>query len=129
MGISQGDLEYISRCLLDEIRIRGCLYRELLRYHPQHSSCPSYTKAAEWERRMKQPQGYAFSCEQPVPYLDSATIPYGIKLHNPWRKPKTGGRAPSLERILKHLLTRCGSIEPTEEQMVELLVYAFKMVL
>lgn len=123
LGIFQGDLEYISRCLLDEIRIRGCLSRELLRYHPQHSTCPSYTKAAEWERRMKQPQGYAFSCEQPVPYLDSATIPYGIKLHNPWRKPKTGGRAPSLERILKHLLTRCGSIEPTEEQMVELLAW------
>ena len=60
LGISQGDLEYISRCLLDEIRICGCLSRELLRYYPQHSSCPSYTKAAEWERRMKQPQRLCF---------------------------------------------------------------------
>lgn len=121
LGVSQEHLEYICRCLLDEIRTRGCLNRELLRYHPAHPSCPKYTLAAEWERRIKQPQGYAFSGGQPVAYLDSATVPYGVKVNNHWRKPKAGGRGPSLERILKHLLSGFGGIEPTEENMIELL--------
>ncbi|MBD2358149.1 DEAD/DEAH box helicase [Tolypothrix sp. FACHB-123] len=123
-NISIAQLEYICSSLLDQIRTRGCLTREMLRYHPSHPSCPAYIKTAEWERRIKQPQGYALSkIGQPVAYLDKALVPLGITSHNPWRKPQTGGREPSLERILKHLLARFGSIEPNEEHMVKLLEF------
>ncbi|MBD2014350.1 DEAD/DEAH box helicase [Microcoleus sp. FACHB-53] len=126
LGVSSEELDYICRCLLDEIRTRGCLNRELLCYHPAYPSSPSYTRAAEWERRIKQPQGYALSNGRPIAYLDRANVPYGIKLHNPWRKPKAGGRGPSLERILKHLLSRWGGTEPTEEHLVEVLEWLLK---
>ena len=121
LGISPENLEYLSRCLLDEMRRRGCVSRELLRYHPAHPSCPSYTKAAEWERRLKRPQGYALSGGLPVAYMDSALVPFGVQVNNLWRKPKVGGRGPSLERIFRHLLSRLGGIVPTEEHIVELL--------
>lgn len=124
LSVSSEELEFVCRCLLNEIRNRGCLSREMLRYHPAHPSCPAYMRAAEWERRVKQPQGYALSNrEQPVAYLDSALVPFGIKLNNPWRKPKAGGRGPSIERILKHLLSRFDGVEATEEHMVELLEF------
>ena len=121
LGISIDNLEYICRSLLNEIRRRGCVSRELLRYHPAHPSCPSYIKAAEWERRVKNPQGYALSSGLPIAYIDSANVPYGVQAHNPWRKPKAGGRGPSLERIFKHLLLRFDGIVPNEEHIVELL--------
>ncbi|MEI7772231.1 MAG: DEAD/DEAH box helicase, partial [Chloroflexales bacterium] len=33
---SSEELAYLCRCVLDEIRVRGCLSRPMLRYHPQH---------------------------------------------------------------------------------------------
>ena len=50
LGISLEALEYICRCLLDEMRVRSALSREMLRYHPAHPSCPAHVRAAEWER-------------------------------------------------------------------------------
>jgi len=92
LGISLEQLAYISRCLLDDIRTRGCLSRDLLRYHPSHPSCPDYIRAADWERRMKQPSGYAASKDgQPLANLDQAAIARGIRNNNAWRNPKQGG--------------------------------------
>jgi len=39
LGVDKEKLEYICRCLLDQMRVRGCLDREMLRYHPAHPSC------------------------------------------------------------------------------------------
>lgn len=122
LGITKEALEHICRCILDEMRVRGALSREMLRYHPGHTSCPAYSKTAEWERRMKQPQGY--SCDNngdPIPYLERTEVPPGIKVSNSWRKPGTGGRGPSLERVLRHLLSRFGGIEAEENTMVSIL--------
>jgi len=48
-------------------------------------------------------------------------VPYGVRCHNAWRKPKSGGRGPSLERLLKHFLGRFGGGEPDADQIVDLL--------
>lgn len=127
LSINLEQLEYICRCILDEIRVRGCLSRELLCYHPDYPSCPDYLKAANWERRVKNPQGYALSEDKnplPLSFLDKATVPEGINAYNALRKPKAGGRSPSLERILNHLLSRFQGIEAiTDKQMVALLSF------
>ena len=34
LGIKTSQLEHLCRVILDEIRTRGCLSREMLRYHP-----------------------------------------------------------------------------------------------
>ena len=67
--------------------------------------CPEHIQQAEWERRMKQPQGYPVTPGgEPVAFLEGERVPYGIRCHNAWRKPKSGGRGPSLERLLKQML-------------------------
>ncbi|MEI7772870.1 MAG: helicase-related protein, partial [Chloroflexales bacterium] len=105
------------------IRVRGCLSRPMLRYHPQHPSCPAYVRAAEWERRVKQPGGYALGRDgRPTASLDRTDVPAGVRLNNPWRRPKAGGRGPSLERILEHILVGFGSTtQPTAPDIVALL--------
>jgi replicative superfamily II helicase len=124
LGIPLEALEYLCRCLLDEMRVRGALSREMLRYHPVHLSCPAYVRTAEWERRMKQPSGFAATRDgQPVGYLDAAKVPPGITLRNAWRRQGAGGRGPSLERILRHLLGRFGGAEPDEPTMVAVLAF------
>lgn len=96
----------------------------MLRYHPNYVACPDHFKQAEWERRVKQPRGYPVTPGgEPEAFKDKAEVPYGITCNNAWRKPKSGGRGPSLERILKHLLSRMGGNEPDAEMMVELLKF------
>lgn len=115
-------LTYLCRCLLDEIRVRGCLSRPMLRYHPQHPSCPAYVRAAEWERRVKQPSGYALGHDgMPVAFMERTDVPPGVRLNNPWRRPKTGGRSPSLERMLTLLCQGFGAAQADETAMVALL--------
>ena len=117
-------LLYIRQVLLDEMRVRGCLSREMLRYHPQHLSCPEHVKKADWERRVKYPRGYAASGNgEPVAFRDAAEIPPGITCNNAWRKPKSGGVGPSLERLLKRLLDHFGGLVPDADQMVELMTF------
>lgn len=126
-GVTLAELEYICRCVLDEMRARGALSRSLLRYHPAHTACPDYMRAAEWERRIKHPQGY--SCDQsgnPLAYLERAEVPQGLTVHNLWRKPKGGGRGPSTESILRHLLKRLGGVEPTDHHVVALMTFLGK---
>ena len=49
-------LEHILVMLLDEIRMRAAISREMLRYHPKNPSCPRYFRDAEWERRIARPR-------------------------------------------------------------------------
>jgi replicative superfamily II helicase len=124
LGISVEELEYVCRCVLDDMRTRGCVSRELLRYHPLNPQCPDYLGAAEWERRMKQPQGYPLSKNGEVlPHMDASEVPYGIKLHNAWRKPRKGGMGPRVERVLRQLLNEFGGKEPDDETMRQLLQF------
>ncbi len=127
LGIGLDQLEHLCRTVLDEIRTRGCLSREMLRYHPDNVVCPESIRQADWERRMKQPQAYpATPGGEPEAFVEGERIPYGIKCNNAWRKPKSGGRGPSLERLLKHLLNRFGGQEPDAEKMVDLLTFLKK---
>ncbi|MEA5540355.1 DEAD/DEAH box helicase [Limnoraphis robusta Tam1] len=125
LGVELNQLYYLCTCILNEIRIRGCVSRELLRYHPDSVRIPEYLKKANWERRVRSPQGFALSATgEPVGYIDAAEIPYGIKHLNCWRKPKSGGRGPSLERILKYLVERFnGSPKVEMSHMIELLEF------
>ncbi|MBI3796502.1 MAG: DUF1998 domain-containing protein, partial [Deltaproteobacteria bacterium] len=124
LDITLERLEYLCRCLLDEMRVRGALSRDLLRYHPLNPRCPEALRAADWERRVKTPQGYAASSDgTPLSFLDWAEVPSGIKCHNPWRRPRAGGRGPSLERIFRYMLERLGGTEPQVQLIVELVVF------
>jgi len=125
LGIGGGQLSSLCRCLLDEICHRSALSRPMLCYHPGSPGCPDEFKGpADWERRIKNPSGYACDAQgRPVGSLDSSEVPEGITLNNAWRRPKAGGRGPSLERRLRHLLGRVGGSEATEELMVEVLEF------
>jgi len=123
-GFSVEKKVYLLRCLLDEIRIRGCLDRELLRYHPSNSKFPLYLSAAEWERRIKQPAGYAAdSAGRPIPCIDSNSVPVGITARNVWRREKAGGKSPSVERIFRNLIARFGGPDASQDDLIELLEF------
>ncbi len=121
LGIEIDELGYICRVLLDEIRERGALSRLMLRYHPSHVACPAHFQAAEWERRMKQPSGYPIPEQGVAPNLDRARVPVGIQVRNAWRRQGTGGRGPSIERLLRHLIERLGGNHIDDQTMVALL--------
>lgn len=123
LGIAREHLVYLGRCLLDEMRTRGCLARPLLCYHPAHPACPDALRAAEWERRMVQPQGYVLSDQhEPVAFRDSTDFPPGMRVHNAWRRPGAGGRSPSLQRVMTHLLNQMGGKPPAAEDLLALLL-------
>ncbi|MDK9701109.1 MAG: DEAD/DEAH box helicase [bacterium] len=123
IGITVSDLAYICHCMLNEMRVRGCLSRELLRYHPLNTTCPDYFAQAEWERKTSKPQGFAAVDGKPVAYLDSTEVPHGIKSFNPCRKQNAGGSSPRIERILKQLLNRLGGFVSANEIMIEMLQF------
>ncbi|ACY13366.1 DEAD/DEAH box helicase [Haliangium ochraceum] len=121
LGITTEQLAHLARCLLDEMRVRQAVSRELLRYHPANPHTPEETPAAQWERRFAWPNGYP--CDEdgePLAWLDNDVVPEGIRLNNAWRRPKAGGRGPSLERKLKHLLRRMSGAEPEVDDLVDL---------
>jgi DEAD/DEAH box helicase/Domain of unknown function (DUF1998)/Helicase conserved C-terminal domain len=122
LGITPAQLFHVARCLLDEMRARQAVSRDLLRFHPGHPNCPEEYRAAEWERRYAWPSGYP--CDdhgKPTGNLDAALVPEGIRLNNAWRRPKSGGRPPSLQRKLEHLLTQLGGIKPEEDDFLALM--------
>ena len=123
LGLTGGQLQHVARCLLDEVRTRRAFARTLLLYHPLSPDCPEEVAAADWERRIKTPSGYACdSSGRPVGYVDASTIPEGLILNNLWRKGGAGGRSPSLERRFRHLLDRFhSSVSPAEDGLVALL--------
>lgn len=121
-GITPAQLLHLCRCLLDDMRRSGALSRPLLQYHTGNPNCPEEFRDADWERKIKNAQGYA--CDpngQPVSYLDTSAIPSGIKHYNFWRRPGTGGRGPRIERVLKDLLARMNGAAPHETQLLDLL--------
>ena len=92
LGITADQLEHLCRVLLDEIRTRGALSRPMLQYHPAHVASPAHFRAAQWERRMKQPSGYPLTPSGEVAaYLDSAQVVHGVTLRNAWRRPGRWG--------------------------------------
>jgi len=80
LGLTTGQLAYVCRCLLDEMRRRTALSRPMLSYHPGSPSCPEeFRGPADWERRIKNPAGYACdSPGHPLGWLDDSEVPAGI---------------------------------------------------
>lgn len=114
LNLSAAQLEYLCRVVLDELRVRQALSRPMLRYHPMHPSCPDAFEVAEWERRLKKPQGYACNdAGDPVGTLDPTSVPEGIGVYNLWRKGGAGG-IPRLQRVFQNLVRRMANIEAQE---------------
>jgi hypothetical protein len=121
LGLEPKKLAHLCRCILDEMRTKGALSRPMLCQHPAHPSYPDKFDAANWERRIKSPIGYA--CVQglgPVGHLDSAEIPPGVRLANWWRKEGKHGRGPAMENRFKELLRRLGGASGTETLLLDL---------
>lgn len=125
-GISESQLLHICRCYLDECRTRAMLNREMLRYHPAHSNCPDYVRAAQWERKFRDPRGLPAIDGQPVAWMDRDSLPRGIGMSNTWRKPGTGGKAPAFQRILQTLVKFFGGQDVTPEDAEEFMRFLVK---
>ncbi len=125
LGINKEQFLYICRCLLDFMRIRNALSRDLLRYNPLHPSCPDQLSYAEWERKIKTPSGFACGLDERPALNPDDRVPRGIKARSLWRGPGRGGRDPEIQRILKNLLSAFGGIEPTPETMLEIVRFLF----
>src|SRR5262249_47522319 len=123
LGISLTQLAHIAHAVLDEMRRRGVLSRPMLMYHPSNPSCPEeFGTPADWERRIKRPAGVVCTPDgQPIGYMDRAEVEDGITIHNAWRRPKAGGRAPALPRKVEHLLKGFGGAKLTEDAMLGIL--------
>jgi hypothetical protein len=123
-SITPAQLAHLCRCFLDELRMRGMLSRELLRYHPRNTACPDYIGRAEWERKVPTPRGLPVDpTGNPLPYLDQLAAPHGVAIRNAWRAPGGGGRAPSFQRLTEQLLTRFGAPRPDESDGLVLLQF------
>jgi len=126
LGITVAQLLHVARCLLDEMRVgKKAFSRPMLCFHPDSPNCPEEFRAADWERRIKLPNGYACDPDgRPLGNLDKSVVPDGINLNNAWRRAKAGGRGPGLERRFRSLLDRYGSkTEPTEVALLELVAF------
>ncbi len=111
LGITTAQLALVARCVLDEMRRRGALSRGLLMYNPSSVDCPdAFGHHADWERRLRKPTGFTYDpkSKKALPYLDKSEAPFGIALQNYWRRPKTGGQGPLLERRFKSMLSKMG---------------------
>lgn len=125
LGLTTGQLAFVARCLLDEMRRRGAFSRPLLTYHPGNTDCPeAFGAPADWERRLRWPTGYAWlpNADPPVAHLDKSEVPYGIALQGFWRRKGTGGRGPLIERRFKKLVGKMGNASKIDgpEPLMEL---------
>jgi hypothetical protein len=122
LGLKVEQLEFLCRCVLDEVRRRGALSRPMLEFHPEHTACPEEFRAADWERRIRNPAGYACdSYGEPLANLDKAAVADGITLYNGWGSGR--GKKPRLESIFRRLLNRFGGTEATPELFLEVLQF------
>jgi ATP-dependent helicase YprA (DUF1998 family) len=125
-GITTAQLTHLLRCFLDEVRLRGCLSREMLRYHPKYTACPDYISFADWERKVQSPQGLPADSEgRPLPHTDLNAVPYGIAVRNVWRAAGRGGRGPKFQQVVTHLLNRFGSRQASEADISLLLRFVW----
>lgn len=123
-GITPQQLAHLCRCFLDELRVRGSLSREMLRYHPRYTACPEYIARAEWERKVAAPKGLPVdNSGNPIPFADAAAAPPGVVIRNAWRVPGGGGRAPSFQRLTEQLFARFGAPRPDEADALALLQF------
>ncbi len=122
LGITKEQLTHLCRCILDEIRIRGMLSREMMRYHPKNPSCPDYILSADWERKVPHPKGFPKDAEgRPLLSADNSGAPSGVMIRNFWRQAKKGGKDPNFQRLTESLLQRMGGVTPTSEDGQEIL--------
>lgn len=120
LGITPVHLKYVARWLLDEMRTRSALSRPMITIHPANPGCPDEFKTADWERRIKVPNGYCCdSSGKALGWRDPADIEDGIKLRNFWRK-SGGGKSPRTQARLTNMLRRLGGIEPKDEDLCAL---------
>lgn len=118
LGITPEQLLHICRCLLDTMRARRALSCEQLVYHPRSKDAPSSHAFADWERRVKEPSGFACDTDgMPVGSLDRAEVPNGITPNNSWKRSKTGGRPPVLQKLFTRLLAAYGGKTPVEADL------------
>ncbi len=123
-GITPAQLAHLCRCFLDEVRVRGMLSREMLRFHPGYTACPDYIARAEWERKGANPRGLPVDPSgRPILYSDQLAFPSGIAVRNIWRTPGAGGRAPGFQRLIEQLLARFGASRPDETDGLALLEF------
>jgi hypothetical protein len=115
-GITPDQLTHLCRCFLDELRVRSMISREMMCYHPRYAACPDYIGRADWERKVATPKGLPVDeAGHPVANRDNGNAPAGVTIRNPWRAQGGGGRAPSFQRLVQHLLARFGA-PPVDEQ-------------
>ncbi|MFZ4438831.1 MAG: DEAD/DEAH box helicase [Syntrophales bacterium] len=116
LGISKESLIHLCRCVLDEIRVRSMLSREMMRYHPKNPGCPDYIGTSDWERKVAQPKGLPVDGRgHPLAVADNAGAPSGVTIRNFWRREGRGGRAPNFQLLTERLLQRLGGNAPTVE--------------
>lgn len=124
LGITQEHLVHLCRCILDEIRVRSMLSREIMRYHPKNPGCPDYLGAAEWERKVAQPKGLPVDGRgRPLAANDNAGAPPGVAVRNFWRREGRSGRGPNFQLLTERLLQRMGGNAPTVEDAHEILSF------
>jgi replicative superfamily II helicase len=126
-GINTGQLTFLARVVLDEMRRRGALSRRMLQYHPSNPNCPGeFLAPADWERRLRYPTGYPCVKGDPVGNMERVDVVDGVALQGYWRRAKAGGRGPALERRLKSLLRTMGGAEATEELLLSLVKFLMR---
>lgn len=124
LRIGEEEFLYLCKCILDKMRTLACLNREMVKYHPSNQRYPEHFNAANWERNVKHPKGFAAdNTGRPTGYVDQHTLPAGIKVHNPWRKPNAGGKGPAIQRLFGHLMKRFGGVDPKEELLINILEF------
>jgi len=121
LGLTNSQLIHVARCILDDIRDRGAIARDLLRYNPKSDSCPEDIRAADWERKLNFPVGYACLANgDPSPQLLSPA-PNGIKGSGFWRAPGAGGMGPGTERRFRSLVRSMGAPIAQAQDLIDLL--------
>jgi len=124
LHIGEEELLYLCKCIMDKMRTLACLNREMIKYHPSNQRYSEYFNAANWERNIKHPKGFAAdNAGMPTGYVDQHSLPEGIKVHNPWRKQNSGGKGPAIQRMFEHLMERFGGAEPKEELLINILEF------
>ncbi|MFO0761090.1 MAG: protein kinase [Byssovorax sp.] len=124
LKLTPGQLHYLCRCLLDEMRARAALSRPMLTYHPENANCPSAFKKANWDRRFVQPQGYPCDAAgAPRGHLDKSEVVPGVRGNNAWRRQGKGGSSPHIQKVFTHLLRRMAGIDAEEKMLLDVLEF------